>query len=169
MRILHLSFENFQDVPGLLSRSHCYFGDNGCLTTMVRSRLGFPNGICLDYPFLNSGALSSISRMVGRHNVNVLETKLKLKVKGEKVGERLYFKARDFAWLYKLNRAWRRYDLGSYDIYHFDGDVPFIYGDRILRKLEGKKIVTHFFGSELRKWGMNPFLHKYAGLRFTSA
>ncbi len=168
MRILHLSFENFQDVPGLLSRSHCYFGDNGCLTTMVRSRLGFPNGICLDYPFLNSGVLSSISRMMGRHNVNVLETELKLRVKGEKIGERLYFRARDFPWRYKLNRAWRRYDLGSYDIYHFDGDIPFIYGDRILRKLAGKKIVTHFFGSELRKWGMNPFLHKYARLRFTS-
>ena len=168
MRILHVTFENFQDVPGLLSRSHTFFHDEGALLTMVRSRLGFPNAICVNYPFLNSGPVSRLGRMMGRHNVNVLETELKLKVKGEKAGERLYFKARDFAWLYKLNRAWRRYDLGSYDIYHFDGDVPFIYGDRILRKLEGKKIVTHFFGSELRKWGMNPFLHKYAGLRFTS-
>lgn len=168
MRILHLSFENFQDVPGLLSRSHASFGDKGCLVTMVRSRLGFPNGICLDYPFLNSAGLNSLSRMLGRHNVNVLETELKLKKKGENSIERLYFRGRDYAWLYKLNRAWRRYELDRFDIYHFDGDVPFIYGDRVLKKLKGKKLVTHFFGSELRKWGMNPFLRERADLRFTS-
>ncbi len=168
MRILHLSFENFQDVPGLLSRSHGHFGDRGCLTTMVRSRLGFPDGICLHYPFLDSGFPSRLSRILGRHNVNVMETELRLKVKGENPLERLYFNARDYPWLYRLNRAWRRYELDSFDVYHFDGDVPFIYGDRILKKLKGKKLVTHFFGSELRKWGMNPFLREHAHLRFTS-
>jgi hypothetical protein len=155
-------------VPGLLSRSHTHFGDDGALVTMVRSRLGFTNGICLDYPFLNSGPLSRLAKMMGRHNVNVLETDLRLKVKGEKSFERLYFKARDSAWLYKLSRAWRRYGLDAYDVYHFDGDIPFIYGDRILKKLEGKKVVTHFFGSELRKWGMNPYLRDRAHIRFTS-
>ncbi len=50
----------------------------------------------------------------------------------------------------------------------FDGDLPFIFGDRMLRRLKHKKIVTHFFGSELRKWGMNPFLRDHARLRITS-
>ncbi|UCD20110.1 MAG: hypothetical protein JSU64_02955, partial [candidate division WOR-3 bacterium] len=135
MRILHVSFENFQDVPGLLSRSHAYFGDEGTLVTMVRSRLGFVNGICLSYPFLSSGPTHRLAKWMGRHNVNVLETELSLKVKGERPTERLYFNARDFTWLYRLNRAWRRYGLGTYDIYHFDGDIPFIYGDRLLKKL----------------------------------
>jgi hypothetical protein len=58
--------------------------------------------------------------------------------------------------------------LGDFDVYHFDGDLPFVYGDRMLRRLKHKKIVTHFFGSELRKWGMNPFLREYAQLRITS-
>lgn len=168
MHILHITFENFQDVPGILSRSHGYFGDDGRLVTLVRSRLGFPNAVCLDYPFLDSGPIRTFSRMLGRHNVNVMETELKLKMKGENPIERMYFRARDYPWLYKLNRAWRRHGLDSFDIYHFDGDIPFIYGDRILKKLEGKKIVTHFFGSELRKWGMNPFLREHAHLRFTS-
>jgi hypothetical protein len=168
MRVLHVSFENFQDVPGLLSRSHSFYGDKSSLVTMVPSRLGFPDGTCLHYPLLNSGFPSSLSKMMGRHNVNVLETELKLRVKGEKLIERLYFKARDYAWLYKLNLAWRRYDLDSFDIYHFDGDVPFIYGDRILKTLKDKKIVTHFFGSELRKWGANPYLRDRADLKFTS-
>lgn len=135
---------------------------------MVRSRLGFTNGICLDYPFLNSGPTSQFAKMMGRHYVNVLETDLRLKVKGEKAVERLYFKVRDFSWLYKLNRVWHRYGFDTFDIYHFDGDVPFIYGDRILKKLKNKKIVTHFFGSELRKWGMNPYLRERAQIRFTS-
>jgi hypothetical protein len=168
MRILHLALENIQDVPGLLGRSHSYFGDEGVLATMVHSPLGFPNGICLDYPLLNSGPFSRLSKIFGRGNVNVLETELKLRVKGEKSMERAYFNARDIAWLYKLNRAWRRYELDAFDVYHFDGDVPFIYGDRILRRLKGKRIVTHFFGSELRKWGVNPSLHEHAHLRFTS-
>jgi len=168
MRILHLSFENFQDVPGLLSRSHNHFGDCGLLATMVPSRLGFPNGICLKYPLLDSGPFSALSKIIGRHNVNVMESDLQLRIKGEKLLERVYFMGRDYIWLYKLSREWRRYELDSFDVYHFDGDVPFIYGDRILKKLEGKRIVTHFFGSELRKWGLNPYLRERAQLRFTS-
>lgn len=168
MRILHLAFENFQDVPGLLSRSHAYFRDEGSLATLVPSRLGFPNGICFKYPLLDAGPVSRLGRMAGRGNVNVLEAELRLKVKGEEPLERAYFHARDIVWLYSLSRAWRRYGLDAYDIYHFDGDLPFIYGGRILKKLEGKRIVTHFFGSELRKWGMNPYLRERARLRFTS-
>ena len=168
MRILHLTFENFQDVPGLLSRSHAFFGDQGTLATLVPSRLGFPNGICLEYPLLNSGPFTTLSRITGRHNVNVLESDLHLKVKGERPLEGIYFRGRDYVWLYKLGRAWRRYALDDFDVYHFDGDIPFIYGDRILKRLRGKHIVTHFFGSELRKWGMNPYLHRHAQLRFTS-
>jgi hypothetical protein len=168
MRVLHLTFENFQDVPGLLSRCHSFFGDRGALATMVPSRLGFPNGICFKYPLLDSGPFSTLSRITGRDNVNVMENELRLKIKGERPVENIYFRGRDLVWLYRLNRAWRKYELGSFDVCHFDGDVPFIYGDRILKKLAGKRIVTHFFGSELRKWGMNPYLHEHAQLRFTS-
>jgi hypothetical protein len=168
MRILHLTFENFQDVPGLLSRSHALFGDQGALATLVPSRLGFPNGICLEYPLLNSGPFNTLSKITGRHNVNVMASDLQLRIKGARSWERIYFRGRDYVWLYKLSRAWRRYELDSFDVYHFDGDIPFIYGDRILKRLGGKRIATHFFGSELRKWGMNPYLHDHAQLRFTS-
>jgi glycosyltransferase involved in cell wall biosynthesis len=168
MRVLHLTFENFQDVPGLLARGHSFFGDQGVLATLVPSHLGFPNGICLKYPLLDAGPFSALSRIVGRHNVTVMDSDLRLRIKGEKPLERVFFKGRDIIWLNKLNRAWRRYDLSSFDVYHFDGDVPFIYGDRILKRLGDKRIVTHFFGSELRKWGMNPYLRERAHLRFTS-
>jgi hypothetical protein len=168
MKVLHLVFENFQDVAGLLSRSHHFYGDESELVTMARSQLGFPNGVLLNYPLLNSPLAKIIRRLSGRDNVNVPERELKLNVKGGNPALRFYFKARDFLWQYKLHKAWRCHDLGGFDIYHFDGDMPFIYGDRILKKLKGKRIVTHFFGSELRKWGMNPYLRKYAQLRFTS-
>jgi glycosyltransferase involved in cell wall biosynthesis len=168
VKILHLVFENFQDVAGLLSRSHRYFGDDSDLVTMVRSQLGFPNGILLDYPLLNSPLTRFFRRLTRRENVNVPDRELTANIKGSNPLLRIYFKIRDLLWLYKLHKAWRRLDLGRYDIYHFDGDIPFIYGDRILKKLQGKRIVTHFFGSELRKWGMNPYLKKYAQIRFTS-
>jgi len=168
MRILHLSFENFQDVPGLLSRSHKYFGHKGTLATLTPSCLGFPNGIMLNYPLLNSGFINVVRRITGRQSVNVLEHELKMRIKGEEFWQRMFFKTRDMIWLNQLHRSWRRYDLGGFDVYHFDGDLPFIFGDRILKKLKDKRIVTHFFGSELRKWGMNPYLRDFAQLRFTS-
>ncbi len=168
MRILHVTFENFQDVPGLLSRSHALFGDTGMLVTMAPSTLGFPNGICLNYPLLNSTLIRNLRKMSGRDNVNVLDSELKLKTKGEDCLTRFFFEARDIFWLYQLRKAWGRHRLGDFDIYHFDGDIPFVYGDRILGKLRGKHIVTHFFGSELRKWGMNPYLNGRAELRLTS-
>ncbi len=168
MKILHVACENFQDVPGLLSRSHSFFGDEGVLATMTPSRLGFPNGILLNYPLLNSELVRISRRATGRDNVNVLEHELQLKVKGGTFPHRLFLKSRDFIWLYRLHKSWERYGLGDCDVYHFDGDVPFIYGDRILKRLRHKHIVTHFFGSELRKWGMNPYLNKFATLRITS-
>lgn len=168
MKILHLTFENFQDVPGLLSRSHRYFNDEGCLVTMTPSRLGFPNGILLNYPLLNSNFINHLRKIAGRDDVVVLPEELNLKIKGEKFLEKLFLKSRDIIWQSRLNRFWWRYELGEFDIYHFDGDIPFIYGDRVLKKIKNKRIVTHFFGSELRKWGMNPYLKGYAQLRFTS-
>ncbi len=168
MKILHVSFENFQDVPGLLSRSHKFFGDESALTTMTPSRLGFPNGILLNYPLLNSPFMRAVRRVTRRANVNVLEHELKLKTKGNEFSERLLLQSRDIIWQYKLHKAWDRFKLGDFDIYHFDGDMPFIYGDRILKRLKHKRIVTHFFGSDLRKVGMNPYLKEYAALRITS-
>jgi glycosyltransferase involved in cell wall biosynthesis len=168
VKILHLTFENFQDVAGLLSRSHRFFGDEGVLVTMSPSQLGFPNGILLDYPLLNSPFTRFLRRLARRSDVNVPDRELKANIKGSNPALRFYFKLRDLLWLYKLHKAWRRLDLGRYDIYHFDGDIPFIYGDRILKKLRGKRMVTHFFGSELRKWGMNPYLKESAAIRFTS-
>jgi len=168
VRVLHLIFENFQDVAGLLSRSHRIFGDEGVLVTMTHSKLGFPDGILLNYPLLNSETINFVRKTLKRDNVNVPPDELQLKIKGKDFLERIYFKTRDFLWLYKLNKFWRRYDFDSFDIYHFDGGIPFIYGDRILKKLKNKKIVVHFFGSDLRKWGMNPYLKEYAQLKFTS-
>lgn len=170
MKILHFTFENFQDVPGLLSRSHAYFHDQGQLVTMTQSRLGFPNGICLNYPLFNSSLVRRLRRMTGRDNVVVPADQLTLKIRGRRLRARLFYHGRDQIWQYVLHRAWRRFDLGAFDVYHFDGDLPFIFGDRFLKKLKarGKHIVTHFFGSELRRWGMNPYLREYADLRFTS-
>jgi len=168
VRILHLTFENFQDVAGILSRSHSIYGDEGILVTMTHSKLGFPDGILLNYPLLNSGSINSLRKMLHRIDVNVPPTELRLKIKGENPIERLFFKSRDILWLYRLRKFWHRYNLGNFDIYHFDGGIPFIYGDRILKRLKNKHIVAHFFGSDLRRWGMNPYLKEYAQLKFTS-
>jgi hypothetical protein len=168
MKILHVTFENFQDVPGLLSRSHAYFGDESVLVTMTPSRLGFPNGIVLNYPLLNSDLVRKARKIAGQDDVSVPETELRLRVKGQSWFSRMYFHTRDILWMYRLHRAWDRHGLGDFDVYHFDGDTPFIYGGRILEKLKNKHIVTHFFGSDLRRWGVNPYLRKRAILRFTS-
>lgn len=168
MRILHFTFENFQDVPGLLSRCHAFFGDEGFLATMTPSTLGFPNGVLLNYPLLNSQLMRAIRRFTGRENVNVLEHELKLKIKGEGTLHRMFLKSRDIIWFWSVHRAWNRHMLGDFDIYHFDGDVPFLYGDRMLKKIKHKHIVTHFFGTDLRKYGMNPYLKEYAQLKITS-
>jgi hypothetical protein len=116
MRILHLSFENFQDVPGLLSRSHSLFGHNGTLATLTPSTLGFPDGIMLNYPLLNSGLIRAIRRMTGRQSVNVQEHELRLRIKGEDLWQRMFFRTRDVIWLNRLQRSWRRFDLGGFDI-----------------------------------------------------
>jgi len=168
MRILHVATENIQDVPGLLSRTHRLFNDESMFVTLTPSRLGFPNGVCLNYPLLNSGSMRVVRGLIRRTDVTVPEDNLQLKIKGNTPFERTYFHLRDMIWGYFLHKAWRRYELDGFDVYHFDGDIPFIYGQRLLKKLQKKHIVTHFFGSELRKFGMNPYLRERANLRITS-
>jgi hypothetical protein len=168
MKVLHVTFENFQDVPGVLSRAHELFDDEGTLVTLTPSQLGFPNGVCLNYPLLNSGVIRIFRKLMHRTDVTVPEDALELKIKGSSRFERIFFHTRDMVWQYFLHKAWRRYDLDQFDVYHFDGDMPFLYGDRILKKLTHKHIVTHFFGSELRRFGMNPYLKGFADLRITS-
>lgn len=168
MKILHLTFENFQDVAGLLSRQHQLYGDEGVLVTMTHSRLGFPDGILLNYPLLNSDIIINLRKILRKNNVNVPPSELKMRIKGDNILEKIFFNMRDQVWLYQLHKFWDRYRFNSFDIYHFDGGVPFIYGDRILKKLKDKHIVAHFFGSDLRKWGINPYLKEYAQLKFTS-
>ncbi len=168
MKVLHLTFENFQDVAGLLSRQHQLYGDEGVLVTMTHSRLGFPDGILLNYPFLNSDIIINLRKILKKDNVNVPPSELKMRIKGNNILEKIFFNMRDQIWLYQLHKFWDRYHFNSFDIYHFDGGIPFIYGERILKKLKNKHIVAHFFGSDLRKWGINPYLKEYAQLKFTS-
>lgn len=168
MRVLHFAFENFQDVAGMLSRAHAHFGDSGTLVTMTPSRLGFPNGVCLNYPLMNSGLVRCVRRITGKDNVNVRPDELRLRTKGDRPWDRGYYWLRDQVWSYKLRGPWLRYGLDAFDVYHFDGDVPFVHGDRMLRRLRNARIVTHFFGSELRRFGANSALRERAQLRFTS-
>jgi len=82
---------------------------------------------------------------------------------------RSFYRFRDRLWMGKLTEVWDSHGLADYDIYQLDGGVCFIFGDEVLSRLKGagKKIVTMYYGSDLRLRGAIPAVEEASDLSLT--
>jgi hypothetical protein len=67
-------------------------------------------------------------------------------------------------------RAIDRYGLEGFDVIHYDGGLDFFRDSRIAKrwKEEGKKIVCHYMGSDLRVRGIDPVMDELSDLNLTN-
>ena len=168
LRILHVAPENISLISSSFVRAHRELGNESCLVTFVRSRIGLEDEIVLNYRIFNEPAIKRLKILSGREDVVVTSLPKDPPVWGKgPIGH--LFQLRDILWQYQLHRFWYRYRLFDYDIYHFDTGVPFIFGDRIVKRLvgAGKKIVAFYCGSDLRKRGIDRNLEPYVDLNLT--
>lgn len=166
LRILHVAPENISAISSSFVNAHRQLGNESLLVTFIKSRIGFEDELVLNYPFFNEGPIRGLKIFFGREDVSVKKTPVKAPVWGGG-WSRIYLKSRDLLWEYWLRKFWPR--LHNYDVYHFDTGVPFIFGDRIVKKLSamGKKIVAFYCGTDLRKRGVDRNLEPYVGLNLT--
>jgi hypothetical protein len=84
--------------------------------------------------------------------------------------DNLFLKLKDFIWKPIILRAIKKYDLYSFDIYHFESGVDFLKNEFFVKELykRGKKIICHYHGEDLRSRGVMPFIDQVSCLNLTN-
>jgi len=166
MKILHIAPINVAGVPYAMMDMQRRFGHSVRLITLHRNTLTFPEDICLDLPLPRNPfahwwrRLKSTSSAAFR--LPILQTRNPI--------EHLYFRFDDWRRAKPVAEALKQYALYDFDIVHYDGGLDFFRDGRIAQqwKHEGKKIVCHYMGSDLRLRGVHPLLDSLSDLNLTN-
>jgi hypothetical protein len=175
LRILHVAVENFCGIPLELVKAHRRFGHDSRLVTWIPSRRGYEDDLCLHYPLVGSGLVEELKEVLG------VGTRIRRVEYGSLPGGgvdtaapdsvlgRTFFELRDRLWRRKLLEAEKRWHLFDYDIYHLEGGLGFLRSGGIVRQLKdrGKKIVSMYYGSDLRLRGYHPVVRSLEDISLT--
>lgn len=176
MNILHVAPINVAGVPYSMMDLHRHYGHHARLVTLHMNRYGFPEDICLNFP-LPQSPLAHLWRDYKRST-----QKVALRISGEQpdtflpiyrphnAAERLYFWLTDMRRRPRIEQAVKEYQLDQFEIIHYDGGVDLYRDARLAKrwKKEGKKIVCHYMGSDLRIRGIHPVLNELSDLNLTN-
>lgn len=164
-KILHIAPQNFAGMPLDFVKMHRESGDESRLITLYRNTLNFDEDISLDFK-LPTGKSAKLWRDSKIPQVST--SKLKYS-QPKNLIERIYFNLRDEKNQSKINQIIKKYDLFDYDIYHFDGGMDFFRDLRFAKELKkrNKKIVSCYFGSDLRTRGIFKELDDMSDLNLT--
>ncbi len=175
LRILHVAVENFCGIPLELVKAHRRHGHVSNLVTFIPSQRGYGDDLCLDYPLVGSGIIEELKKKLG------IGTPIRQVDHGtvpeggigtaEPVSavERIFFRLRDNLWRRKLREAVKSLGLFDYDIYHLEGGLGFLRSGEVVQQLRdrGKKIVSMYYGSDLRLRGYHPVIRSLTDLGLT--
>ncbi len=169
LKILHLAPQNYAGVPYSYYRMHIACGDQSRLVTYHKNPLSFPEDICLNLPLPNF----KLAKLWRRQKVDSREESLSTEApvfNPKNIFEKLYFDFNDYIKKDTINSAIEKYDLNNFDIIHYDAGLDFYRNARqaIEWKKMGKKIVSVFYGSDLRIRGVIKELDEISDLSITS-
>jgi len=175
MKILHVAPLNVAGVPFSMVDMQRRSGSEARLVTLHQSGFAFPEDICLGIP-LPRHSLAQWWRKSKerRHSAQAQESdkpETHLPIHGPKnIFERAYFALDDRRREPIVHRAIEQYHLDEFDIIHYDGGLDLFRDCRLAKqwKSEGKKIVCHYMGSDLRVRGIDPTMDRLSDLNLTN-
>lgn len=169
-RILHIAVENFAGVPYDFYRMHNSCGDFSRLVTLHGNIRGFSEDICLNFPISRSGFAQKWRRKKHNDTLRNEEVHKLHYFKPKNYIEQLYFDLTDSIRTSSIEKAIRTYNLDGFSIIHYDGGLDFTRKPKksLEWKKQGKKIVTCYYGSDLRARGIIKELDEITDLRLTS-
>jgi len=175
LRILHIAVENFCGIPLELVRAHRRYGHVSNLVTYIPSRRGYDDDLCLGYPFVSSPLVEDLKKAF-RVGTWIREVKYGTQEEGitpvsapRSFVEQSFLRLRDGLWNRIARKAIEKWGLFEYDIYHLEGGLGFLRSGEIVRELKsmGKKIVTMYYGSDLRLRGVLPVIDEVSDIDLT--
>jgi hypothetical protein len=77
---------------------------------------------------------------------------------------------RELLWIPRINRAIQEHNLAHFDIYHFEWGLDFYRDASFARQMhqQGKKIICHYHGQDLRNRGVIPAMDALSDLNLTN-
>lgn len=175
MRVLHVAPLNVAGVPYNVMDMQRRFGAHARLVTLHKNAQTFPEDICLDLPLPRNRIAQwwrTKKRLIKQRSIRASgdpDTFLPLH-QPRNVFESIFFQFDDMRRAPVVEEAIKRFQLDDYEIVHYDGGVDFFRDSRLARrwKSEGKKIVCHYMGSDLRVRGVHPVMDKLSDLNLTN-
>jgi hypothetical protein len=175
MKVLHVAPLNVAGVPYNMLDMQRRFGADARLVTLHKNVLAFPEDISLNLP-LPRNPLANLWRAAKRATIQQSSEgdsspqSLPLRHGPKNIFEAVYFKFDDLRRHRTVQEAIAKYDLDEYEIIHYDGGLDFFRDARVARrwKQEGKKIVCHYMGSDLRVRGVDPVMNGLSDLNLTN-
>lgn len=181
MKILHLAHGPFQGLPRHFCELERRFGHQADLVFFQgpASSDGFPEipQTLLDYyPIRRLRAWQVRQRVKEANRRLIAPVDADLKVRTEPIrlmqpnlAQALWRKIKEIPVKRNISEIIRKYKLDGYDIVHFDGARDLTFGAHLASELKkrGAKIVSVFYGTELRVEGVTPELDKLSDLNLT--
>jgi hypothetical protein len=176
MKILHVAPINVAGVPYAMVEMHRSQGHQSRLVTLHSNTLTFPEDICLNVP-LPRNSLASWWRNLKRTTISPARAIRQYdrktdppRLRPKNALEGLYFRYDDRRRREIVESAIKQHKLEDFDIIHYDGGLDFYRDASLARrwKAEGKKIVCHYMGSDLRLRGVHPVMNELAQLNLTN-
>ena len=175
MKVLHVAPLNVAGVPYTMVDMQRRFGADASLVTLHKNAFSFPEDISLNLPLPRNVIAQwwrKRKQQAGQpHSGKEPKQKGPLRVHSPKnFLETAYFKFDDLRRQQRVTEAIDHYKLDQFDIIHYDGGLDFFRDSRIaIRwKKQGKKIVCHYMGSDLRVRGVVPAIDKLSDLNLTN-
>lgn len=176
MDVLHVAPINVAGVPYNMMEMQRRGGANTRLVTLHRSPLTFPEDICLDLPLpRNTAAMlwrsfkqNALGRAL-RASAQQPESFLPIR-RPKNAFETMYFNWDDTRRETTVYEAVKEFGLDKFTVIHYDGGLDFFRDSRLAKrwKKEGKKIVCHYMGSDLRVRGIDPVMNELSDLNLTN-
>ena len=174
MKILHVAPLNVAGVPYSMMLMQRQFGHSARLVSLHTNAQTFPEDICLHLP-LPRNAVAGVWRRHKRlsqppSTASSSTAQKPLQHGPRNMFEALYFRYDDHRREKTVYRCLDQYGFDDVDVIHYDGGLDFFRDARVARrwKREGKKIVCHYMGSDLRVRGVDPIMDELSDLNLTN-
>jgi glycosyltransferase involved in cell wall biosynthesis len=174
LKILYISPENTVGTLSYWKRGHELMGNQCRYVTFFRTAWGYEEDILLNLPLVAEKPWFMKPRQFFAKYIEKRDLYENLKgfppIWNPPKWEKALFEVRECLWKPKIEQAIREYRLEDYDIYHFECGTDFFRDAHFAKKIKrnGKKIICHYHGREMRNRGVIPEMDKISDLNLTN-
>ncbi len=170
-KILHIAPVNSAGVPYMLMQAERELGCKSRLITRTPNPYDFPEDICLDLPLTNNFIINFFRGLKERQSLSNKRRQISTKppfTQPSSLAEAFY-KARDKVWHRIIKKKELFAFMQDFDYIILDGGSGLLYSSRFVKELNqlGKKIISIYYGSDLRTRGVIPAIDKISAINFS--